>query len=941
MAILWVGDFRLNQLQNYQNKIKNAGINSIFLTDDNAEYNWLKGVITDQIPQMTLESADVVIMSGFNDCVYSCNWDDFAINNIADKYIKLFDDLEEEYTGVKFYFCTVCPIDAAYPFAYHGDADIIAQEDLENKIIKFNNRIKDKCKATIIDCYKYLTETGFNTRDGGRFDLDTCGNLQNFIMSHLPPTSTSCFMSRVRASLEDAPKPYIDVSVSDPEVGADSVVVQNADDSFAYWVSAATSAPEEDSNAFILGLNACTENRGSKADPKTKKKYHTVLPSNIGYVHGRFMEIMGVKIPNPEDEKDKDNTNTGTDDPNTQPAALTTLPTSDALADWWGDKATHTYRQGPDPQLGAIICWKNSAGKIEVAIVEYINKKTNSITVSRSYNATAEYDPTNVEHFNTLIIPCAKTTGEGADGKDTEIKKWETGSLKFLGFLYATASVCMSANRDGLCTDNSYGIALEQMQPNAQYIWQYFGSKGWPLNAVAGMLGNMQEESKLSPQIWESTTQFTDKPVTIHADGSQTVNKSEVDKIGRGLGRSPIEHIGYGLTQWTPYTKLMTWCKNGGTSGNANGTGGILPFWDIDTQLKRIEAEVEQSEKSWIEGLSQWKKKESIGYDLTFKEYISSTKDAAWLAGAFAFCYERPARSTGTIAQQNALRKERGEYASYWYNYLSGAAPLSFTAGLPSCTGVESVFIVTNFKVDKCLPTQVFASFIAVNGATGTYRLKKDDKLVAEDKLEIGKDGIATFDVDNLLPNTLYSIELDVTGKTAAEIAAESAKDAGEEVIEATQETTETEEEPRESKDNIIYFKTPQDYPKPIQYINLTCEDEVKTPKSTFSLSVIKPDYLGYWKKNSSGYDKLLFVNGKCVKTNTVSRTDTSISEKFTLENEFGYTCRTGDCIQIGIRTWVKDDSGNKLYDSDNAVVSGSICILNKSIIPHIRVKTN
>ena len=500
MAILWVGDFRLNQLQNYQNKIKNAGINSVFLTDDNAEYNWLKGIITDQIPQMTLESADVVIMSGFNDCVYSCNWDDFAINNIADKYIKLFDDLEEEYAGVNFYFCTVCPIDASYPFAYHGDADLIAQEDLENKIIKFNNRIKDKCKATIIDCYKYLTETGFSTRDGVRFDLDTCGNLQNFIMSHLPPTSTSCFMSRVRASLEDAPKPYIDVSISDPEAGTDNKVIQNADDSYAYWV--AYEASNKDSNAFIQGLNACSENSKSpqdEKDPKNPKKYHTVLPSNIGYVHGRFMEIMGVKLPEPEvEEKDA-----AEPEAPLETTALTSLPTSKTLKDWWGQEATHTYTQGADPQLGSIICWKTKAGYAHVAIVEYINKKTNSITVSKSYDKSEPYDPSNTNHFNVITFPCV-TSKEEVNGEKVEVKKWgESDELTFLGFLYATASVSMSANREGLCTDNSYGITLEQMQPNAQYIWQYFGSKGWTMNAVAALLGNMQEESKLSPCVWE------------------------------------------------------------------------------------------------------------------------------------------------------------------------------------------------------------------------------------------------------------------------------------------------------------------------------------------------------------------------------------------------------------------------------------------------------
>ena len=47
---------------------------------------------------------------------------------------------------------------------------------------------------------------------------------------------------------------------------------------------------------------------------------------------------------------------------------------------------------------------------------------------------------------------------------------------------------------------SSNTLNMEQMKINATYIWNALGSQGWTLNAVAGMLGNMQSESALNPR---------------------------------------------------------------------------------------------------------------------------------------------------------------------------------------------------------------------------------------------------------------------------------------------------------------------------------------------------------------------------------------------------------------------------------------------------------
>ena len=48
--------------------------------------------------------------------------------------------------------------------------------------------------------------------------------------------------------------------------------------------------------------------------------------------------------------------------------------------------------------------------------------------------------------------------------------------------------------------NSSNTLTMEQMKVNATYIWNYLREQGWTLNAVAGMLGNMQSESSINPR---------------------------------------------------------------------------------------------------------------------------------------------------------------------------------------------------------------------------------------------------------------------------------------------------------------------------------------------------------------------------------------------------------------------------------------------------------
>lgn len=83
-----------------------------------------------------------------------------------------------------------------------------------------------------------------------------------------------------------------------------------------------------------------------------------VLPNCVGYVHGRFMEIMGA--------------------------------TSSNLANANGGQMfLHTedgYERGQTPQLGAVICWSMDGGAGHVAIVEQINDDGSIITSNSAYS---------------------------------------------------------------------------------------------------------------------------------------------------------------------------------------------------------------------------------------------------------------------------------------------------------------------------------------------------------------------------------------------------------------------------------------------------------------------------------------------------------------------------------------------------------------------------
>lgn len=162
--------------------------------------------------------------------------------------------------------------------------------------------------------------------------------------------------------------------------------------------------------------------------------------------------------------------------------------------------------------------------------------------------------------------------------------------------------------------DSSNALTLEQMQENALYIYNYLSNQGWTLNAISGILGNMQSESSINPGRWE----------------------------GDIVGGEPTNH-GFGLVQWTPYTKYTDWIINQGFSDPS----------EMDANIYRILYEVEENIQ-WIPTPS---------YNYSFEAFTQSLDSPYNLGIAFLLNYERPL---------NPNQPERGNQAEYWYNFLGG-----------------------------------------------------------------------------------------------------------------------------------------------------------------------------------------------------------------------------------------------------------------------------
>lgn len=148
-------------------------------------------------------------------------------------------------------------------------------------------------------------------------------------------------------------------------------------------------------------------------------------------------------------------------------------------------------------------------------------------------------------------------------------------------------------------------LSLSEMSNNGYEIYGYARSHGWSYNAFCAILGNMQSESTINPGIWESLIPYGG---------------------------------GYGLVQWTPYTKYSDWA---GTGWEDNGP----------KELDRISYEATNN--------IQWFYNSELGLNppITFAEFLQSDLPIRTLANYWCWFYEHPA---------DPNQPARGDQAEYW-----------------------------------------------------------------------------------------------------------------------------------------------------------------------------------------------------------------------------------------------------------------------------------
>lgn len=163
--------------------------------------------------------------------------------------------------------------------------------------------------------------------------------------------------------------------------------------------------------------------------------------------------------------------------------------------------------------------------------------------------------------------------------------------------------------------NNTRPLTEEESKKNWLAFWQFFKAKGWTANAVSGILGNSYYESTVNPNRWEGDIPFA----------------------------QPVASRGYGLVQWTPWTKIIDWLTEKGYYPDVSkfGVG----------ECERIQWEMENNQQ-WIA---------TATYPESFRDFSVSTKDPYTLAIEFLTNYERPA---------DPNQPQRGNKAREIYDYI-------------------------------------------------------------------------------------------------------------------------------------------------------------------------------------------------------------------------------------------------------------------------------
>lgn len=174
-------------------------------------------------------------------------------------------------------------------------------------------------------------------------------------------------------------------------------------------------------------------------------------------------------------------------------------------------------------------------------------------------------------------------------------------------------------------------LTTAEMQTNALFVRDYLVAKGWSVNAVAGLLGNWEAESRINPNVYE----------------------------GYYVHSSDIGNYGYGLSQWTPWLGKAGY-ETAESQRHYHGTNNpTFGRWCLDNGRDKA---LMETQLDYVDtGLGGYRLAD--GYPESYAQFKVSTKGADYLAQLYYVNYERSAAGQWG---------DRPKYALAWYQYLIG-----------------------------------------------------------------------------------------------------------------------------------------------------------------------------------------------------------------------------------------------------------------------------
>lgn len=268
---------------------------------------------------------------------------------------------------------------------------------------------------------------------------------------------------------------------------------------------------------------------------------------------------------------------------------------------------TQGYSKGQTPKLGAVICYSggNYSGLGHVAVVEQIYPDGKILVSESGWDAY---------YFRTRV----------ADPNNSYPYSNPTDGYTFQGFIYnpTVHGGDVPPEPSNWITGNRFLSRAEQ-DNNAIKFYYEMSRLGISYNAIIGMLANIELESTINPGIWEGLNPYSG---------------------------------GYGLVQWTPYTKYSNWAGSGWENNGAK-------------ECERIYYE-SQNDIQWFANPSAGLINLPVNPPINFAEFVTSYDDYVTLADYWLLYYEHPYE--GYIVDRHNSHQS---ICDYYNDLLGGGSP--------------------------------------------------------------------------------------------------------------------------------------------------------------------------------------------------------------------------------------------------------------------------